>query len=55
MSQYKKDFQIERIIHFSDAVFAIAITMLAIEVRIQEFEDQTEHHALVAWCITFPG
>ncbi len=36
--EIKKEFQIERMILFSDAVFAIVITLMAIEIKIPESE-----------------
>ncbi len=47
----KRHFQLERIILFSDAVFAIAITLLILEIKIPHLEDDLSEpqliHALV--------
>jgi uncharacterized membrane protein len=38
-NELRKEFQLERLILFSDAVFAIAITLLVIEIKIPEVHD----------------
>ena len=46
-SEIKKEFQLERLILFSDAVFAIAITLLVIEIKIPEIHENVSDQALL--------
>lgn len=46
-NELKKEFQLERMILFSDAVFAIAITLLIIEIKIPELHDNVSDKALI--------
>jgi uncharacterized membrane protein len=39
--EIRKEFQLERMILFSDAVFAIVITLMALEIRVTEIEHAT--------------
>lgn len=45
-SEIRKEFQLERIVYFSDAVFAIAITLLTLEIKIPEIRQNISDHAL---------
>lgn len=47
-NELKKEFQLERMILFSDAVFAIAITLLAIEIKVPEIDKHLVSDHLLA-------
>ncbi len=52
------DFQLERFIFFSDAVFAICITLLIIEIKVPEIEQPTDAllwHSLSEMSLRFVG
>lgn len=55
-NELRKEFQLERLILFSDAVFAIAITLLAIEIKVPEIEPAgiTENSLLQALAHLIP-
>ncbi|MFN8307571.1 MAG: TMEM175 family protein [Ferruginibacter sp.] len=55
-NELKKEFQLERMILFSDAVFAIAITLLVIELKVPEIErsELTEQKLLEALAHMIP-
>jgi uncharacterized membrane protein len=46
-NELKKEFQLERMILFSDAVFAIAITLLVIEIKVPELHEEVTEKALL--------
>jgi uncharacterized membrane protein len=46
-NELRKEFQLERLILFSDAVFAIAITLLVIEIKVPEIHENVSDKALL--------
>ena len=51
----RKDFQIDRMILFTDAVFAIAITLLVIDIKVPTLaENATEHDFWLAMLKLLP-
>lgn len=46
-NELRKEFQLERMILFSDAVFAIAITLLVIEIKIPEIHENVSDRKLL--------
>jgi len=46
-NELRKEFQLDRLILFSDAVFAIAITLLVIEIKIPEIDTDVSDKALL--------
>ena len=46
-NELRKEFQLERLILFSDAVFAIAITLLVIEIKIPEIHENVSDKVLL--------
>lgn len=45
--EIRHEFQLERMILFSDAVFAIVMTLMAIEIRLPEMENHTDVDSLL--------
>lgn len=46
--EIKKEFQLERMILFSDAVFAIAITLLVIEIKVPHIENEINDRVVLS-------
>ena len=45
--EIRKEFQLDRMILFSDAVFAIVITLMAIEIRLPHIEGEITNDTLI--------
>lgn len=54
VKEHRKNLQLERIILFSDAVFAIAITLLIIELRLPEMPNRSNRALINALLHTIP-
>jgi len=46
-NELRKEFQLDRLILFSDAVFAIAITLLVIEIKIPDLHEEVSDKLLL--------
>ncbi len=47
MEEIRKEFQLERMVLFSDAVSAIVITLMAIEIHLPQFSEKMTEAVLV--------